>query len=37
VLIAALAAGGEEARRAFAAVMEMGKIDIAKIQASRRG
>ena len=37
VLIDALAAGGEESRRAFAAVMEMGKIDIAKIEAARRG
>ncbi len=37
VLIDALTAGGEEARRAFAAMMEMGKIDIAKIEAARRG
>jgi predicted 3-demethylubiquinone-9 3-methyltransferase (glyoxalase superfamily) len=36
-LIEALAAGGEEAKRAFAAMMEMGKIDVAKIDAARRG
>ena len=30
-------AGGAEAKRAFAAMMEMGKIDIAKIEAARRG
>ena len=33
----ALTAGGDEAKRAFAAMMEMGKIDIAKIKAARRG
>jgi 2-polyprenyl-6-hydroxyphenyl methylase/3-demethylubiquinone-9 3-methyltransferase len=33
----AMAAGGAEAKRAFAAMMEMGKIDIAKIDAARRG
>jgi predicted 3-demethylubiquinone-9 3-methyltransferase (glyoxalase superfamily) len=33
----ALAAGGEEARRAFEAMMEMGKIDVAAIEAARRG
>jgi hypothetical protein len=33
----AMAAGGAEAKRAFAAMMEMGKIDIAKIEAARRG
>jgi len=33
----ALAAGGEEARRAFEAMMEMRKIDIAVIEAARRG
>lgn len=33
----AMAAGGEEARRAFAAMMEMAKIDVAKIDAVRRG
>jgi len=32
----AMAAGGAEAKRAFAAMMEMGKIDIAKIEAARR-
>ncbi|MBT0670941.1 VOC family protein [Novosphingobium profundi] len=33
----ALAAGGEEATRAFAAMMEMGKIDVARIDAARKG
>lgn len=33
----ALAAGGDEAQRAFAAMMTMGKIDIATIDAARRG
>ena len=33
----ALAAGGEEARRAFEAMMPMQKIDIATIEAARRG
>ena len=33
----ALAAGGDEAKRAFAAMMTMGKIDVAKIEAARRG
>jgi predicted 3-demethylubiquinone-9 3-methyltransferase (glyoxalase superfamily) len=33
----ALAAGGPGAKRAFEAMMEMGKIDIAKIEAARRG
>jgi predicted 3-demethylubiquinone-9 3-methyltransferase (glyoxalase superfamily) len=33
----ALAAGGDEAKRAFAAMMTMRKIDIAKIDAARRG
>jgi predicted 3-demethylubiquinone-9 3-methyltransferase (glyoxalase superfamily) len=37
VLTDAMAAGGDEAERAFAAMMEMGKIDIAKIKAARRG
>jgi len=37
VLTDAMAAGGPEAKRAFAAMMEMGKIDIAKIEAARRG
>jgi len=36
-LSSAIAAGGAEAERAFAAMMEMGKIDIAKIEAARRG
>ncbi|MCB6176973.1 VOC family protein [Rhodobacter sp. Har01] len=36
-LTEALAAGGAEARRAFAAMMQMGKIDIAAIDAARRG
>jgi predicted 3-demethylubiquinone-9 3-methyltransferase (glyoxalase superfamily) len=33
----ALMAGGDEARRAFAAMMEMTKIDVAAIDAARRG
>src|ERR1700750_1514749 len=33
----ALAAGGEEARRAFEAMMPMKKIDVATIEAARRG
>ncbi|MCC6381651.1 MAG: VOC family protein [Dehalococcoidia bacterium] len=33
----ALSAGGEEARRAFDAMMEMQKIDVATIEAARRG
>jgi predicted 3-demethylubiquinone-9 3-methyltransferase (glyoxalase superfamily) len=33
----ALAAGGAEAKRAFEVMMTMGKIDIAKIEAARRG
>lgn len=37
VLTEALAAGGEEAKRAFAAMMTMQKIDVAKIEAARRG
>ena len=37
VLTEALAAGGDEAKRAFAAMMEMGKIDVAAIEAARRG
>ena len=36
-LTEAMAAGGAEARRAFEAMMEMGKIDVAKIDAARRG
>src|SRR4026209_1044307 len=37
VLTEALAAGGAEAKRAFEAMMTMQKIDIAKIEAARRG
>ena len=37
VLTEALAAGGAEAERAFAAMMTMRKIDVAKIIAARRG
>jgi len=37
VLTEALAAGGAEAKRAFAAMMTMGKIDVAAIEAARRG
>ena len=37
VLTDSLAAGGAEAKRAFAAMMEMGKIDIAKIEAPAAG
>ena len=33
----ALAAGGDEARRAFQAMMTMRKIDVAAIDAARRG
>ena len=33
----ALSAGGAEAQRAFAAMMEMTKIDVAKIDAARKG
>ena len=33
----AMAAGGDEARRAFEAMMTMGKIDVATIEAARRG
>ena len=36
-LTAGLAAGGDEARRVFAAMMPMKKIDIAAIEAARRG
>lgn len=36
-LTEALAAGGAEAKRAFEAMMRMGKIDVAKIDAARRG
>ena len=37
VLSEAMAAGGAEAERAFAAMMTMRKIDVAKIEAARRG
>ncbi|MFZ2253301.1 MAG: VOC family protein [Minisyncoccia bacterium] len=36
-LVEALAAGGEEAKRAFDAMMTMKKIDVAVIDAARRG
>jgi predicted 3-demethylubiquinone-9 3-methyltransferase (glyoxalase superfamily) len=36
-LTEALAAGGSEAKRAFSAMMTMGKIDVATIDAARRG
>ncbi|MDZ4394969.1 VOC family protein [Cypionkella sp.] len=36
-LTEAMAAGGDEAKRAFAAMMTMQKIDVAKIDAARRG
>ena len=37
VLTEAMAAGGMEAKRAFAAMMTMKKIDVAKIEKARRG
>lgn len=37
VLTEALAAGGDSAKRAFEAMMTMGKIDVAAIEAARRG
>ena len=37
VLTDALAAGGEEAKRAFDSMMTMRKIDVAAIEAARRG
>jgi predicted 3-demethylubiquinone-9 3-methyltransferase (glyoxalase superfamily) len=37
VLTDALAAGGDEAKRAFEAMMGMKKIDVAAIEAARRG
>jgi len=37
VLTEAMASGGEVARRAFEAMMEMQKIDVAKIEAAVRG
>lgn len=36
-LTEAMAAGGDEAKRAFAAMMTMKKIDVAKIDAARKG
>lgn len=36
-LTEAMAAGGDEARRAFEAMMDMKKIDVARIEAARRG
>ena len=36
-LIEGMSAGGAEAKRTFAAMMTMRKIDIAKIEAARRG
>jgi predicted 3-demethylubiquinone-9 3-methyltransferase (glyoxalase superfamily) len=37
VLTEAMAAGGDEAKRAFGAMMGMKKIDVAAIEAARRG
>jgi len=37
VLTEALAIGGDEAKRAFEVMMDMKKIDVAKIKAARRG
>ena len=37
VLTDALAAGGDEAKRAFEAMMPMKKIDVAAIETARRG
>ncbi|MFA5939580.1 MAG: VOC family protein [Sinimarinibacterium sp.] len=37
VLTEAMTAGGDVAKRAFAAMMEMRKIDVAKIEAAARG
>jgi predicted 3-demethylubiquinone-9 3-methyltransferase (glyoxalase superfamily) len=37
VLTEAMAAGGDKAKRAFAAMMDMGKIDVAAIEAAVRG
>jgi predicted 3-demethylubiquinone-9 3-methyltransferase (glyoxalase superfamily) len=32
-----MASGGAEAKRVFEAMMQMGKIDVAKIEAARKG
>ena len=37
VLTEALVAGGDAAKRAFSAMMTMRKIDVAAIEAARRG
>ena len=37
VLLEALAAGGDQAKRAFAAMMTMRKLDVATIEKARRG
>jgi hypothetical protein len=37
VLTEALGGGGDEAKRAFGAMMGMKKIDVAAIKAARRG
>ena len=37
VLMEAMAAGGDEAKRAFDAMMDMKKIDVAAIEAARHG
>jgi predicted 3-demethylubiquinone-9 3-methyltransferase (glyoxalase superfamily) len=37
VLTEAMQAGGDEAKRAFEAMMTMGKIDVAVIEKARRG
>jgi predicted 3-demethylubiquinone-9 3-methyltransferase (glyoxalase superfamily) len=37
VLMEAMAGGGAAAKRAFEAMLEMGKIDVAAIEAARRG
>jgi predicted 3-demethylubiquinone-9 3-methyltransferase (glyoxalase superfamily) len=37
VLMDAMSAGGDEAKRAFAAMLTMRKIDVAAIEAARRG
>ena len=37
ILMEAMAAGGDEAKRAFEAMMGMRKIDVAAIEAARRG